>query len=88
MSDNETFTTNYSLMKGVDYIFVSLDRHLTGEECDELATKYFEAHDYMTLPGQALLIDLRPAFRKPLVEVMPELRAVAKDDASPQALSD
>jgi hypothetical protein len=29
----------------------------------------------MTLPGQALLVDLRPVFRKPLADVTPQLPA-------------
>jgi hypothetical protein len=60
-------------MKGMDYIFLSLDRELTGEECEELAVKYFEDHRKMTLPGEALIVDLRPAFRKPLADVTPQL---------------
>jgi hypothetical protein len=78
MSTDEAFRTNYALIKGVDYIFASLDRHLSGEECDDLAKKYFETHKQMTLPGQALLVDLRPAFRKPLADIMPKFRAVSK----------
>jgi hypothetical protein len=56
---------------------VSLDRNLSGEECHELAEKYFETHKGMTLPGQALRVDLRPAFRKPLADVTPKFRAVS-----------
>jgi len=67
MSKDEPFRTNYAYMNGVDYVFLSLDRNLTGEECEELAKKYFESHHQpLTLSGQALLIDVRPAFRKPL----------------------
>jgi hypothetical protein len=53
-------------------VFVSLDRNLSGEECHELAEKYFETHKRTTLPGQALRVDLRPAFRKPLADVTPK----------------
>ena len=77
MSTDEPFRTDYELLKGVDYIFVSLDRNLSGEECHELAEKYFETHKRMTLPGQVLRVDLRPAFRKPLADVMPKFRAVS-----------
>ncbi len=42
MSTDEPFRTDYEFLKGVDYIFVSLDRNLSGEECHELAEKYFE----------------------------------------------
>ena len=68
MSTDEPFRTDYELLRGVDYIFVSLDRNLSGEECHELAEKYFETHKGMTLPGQVLRVDLRPAFRKPLAD--------------------
>ncbi len=37
MSTDEPFRTDYEFLKGVDYIFVSLDRNLSGEECHELA---------------------------------------------------
>ena len=65
-STDEPFRTDYEFLKGVDYIFVSFERNLSGEECHELAEKFFETHKGMTLPGQALRVDLRPAFRKPL----------------------
>jgi hypothetical protein len=35
----------------------------------------FEEHKKMTLPGEALIIDVRPAFRKPLADVTPQLHA-------------
>ena len=44
MSADEPFRTDYELLKGVDYIFVSFDRNLSGEECHELAEKYFETY--------------------------------------------
>ena len=72
MSTDEPFRTDYEFLKGVDYIFVSLD-HLSGEECHELAEKYFETHKQMTLPGQVLLVDLRL-----LADVTPRFRAVSK----------
>ena len=78
MSTDEPFRTDYEFLKGVDYIFVSLGRNLSGEECHELAEKYFETHKQMTLPGQVLLVDLRPAYRKPLADVTPHFRAVSK----------
>ena len=77
MSTDEPFRTDYELLKGVNYIFVSFDRNLSGEECHELAEKYLETHQGMTLPGQLLRVDLRPVFRKPLADVTPKLRAVS-----------
>jgi hypothetical protein len=79
MSTTEnTFTTKYSHLKGMDYIFLSLDRLLTGEECEELAMKYFEEHKSRTLPGQALIVDIRPAFRNPSADVTPQVRVAAE----------
>jgi hypothetical protein len=74
---DKPFRTDYEFLKGVDYIFVSLDQNLSGEECHEIAEKYFETHKEMTLPGQVLLVDLRPAFREPLADVTPKFRAVS-----------
>ena len=72
MSNDEAFTTNYTYMPGVYYTFASLDRNLTGEECETLAKKYFDEHKRTTLPGQKLFVDLRPAFQKPLAEITPK----------------
>jgi hypothetical protein len=81
MSNAESFRTNYTHIKAdeklpgskpVDYIFLSFGRNLTGEECEQLAQEYFETHNKMTLPGQPLIVDLRPAFQKPLSEVTPK----------------
>jgi hypothetical protein len=81
MSNAESFRTNYTYIKAdekhmgskpVDYIFLSLDRNLAGEECEQLAKEYFETHNKMTLPGEPLIVDLRPAFQKPLSEVTPK----------------
>ena len=77
MSTYEPFRTDYEFLKGVDYILVSLDRNLSGEECHELAEKYFESHKRMTLLGQMLRVDLRPAFRKPLADITPKFRALS-----------
>jgi hypothetical protein len=72
MSKDESFSTNYTYLKAnekdpmsksVDFIFLSFDRNLEGEECEQLAQEYFETHNKMTLPGQPLIVDLRPAFR-------------------------
>ena len=65
-------------MKGVNYIFLSLDRELSGEECEELAKKYFQSHHQpLTLPEQTLLVDLRPAFEQPLDTVTPDIHRLA-----------
>jgi hypothetical protein len=84
MSNEEPFTTNYTYIKAdekdpkskpVDYVFLSLDRNLSGEECEELAQRYFEIHNKTTLPGKPLIVDVRPAFRQPLTEVTPKVFA-------------
>ena len=73
--DDKAFTTKYRLHEGTNYIFLSLGRELTGEECHKLAVQYFEEHKNMTLPGEALIVDVRPAFRKPLANVIPQIHA-------------
>jgi hypothetical protein len=73
--DDKPFTTKYPLHKGTNYIFLSFDRELTREECHKLAVQYFEEHKQMTLPGEALIVDVRPAFRKPLADVTPQVHA-------------
>jgi hypothetical protein len=82
MSNAESFSTKYTYLKAkendpmskpVDFIFLSFDRNLEGEECEQLAQKYFEIHNKLTLPGHPLIVDLRPAFRKPLSEVTPQV---------------
>jgi hypothetical protein len=86
MNTDDVFFTHYPHMPGVDFTFASLDRHLSGEECEELAAKYFETHQKTTLPGEALFVDLRPAFQKPLAEVTPKFhRAQRKDITPPQS---
>jgi hypothetical protein len=81
MSNDEPFTTNYTYIKAdpndpmskpVDYVFLSLERNLSGEECEELAQKYFDTHNRTTLPGKPLIVDLRPAFREPLANITPK----------------
>ena len=72
MSKDESFSTKYTYIKAnekdpmskpVDFIFLSFDRNLEGEECEQLAQEYFETHNKMTLPGEPLIVDLRPALR-------------------------
>ena len=77
--EDKTFLTHYSPINGVDYIFASLDRYLSGDECDQLHQKYFESHKKMTEPDEWLLIDLRPAFRRSLPDATPKFRRVSAD---------
>ena len=81
MSNAEPFSTKYTYIKAnekhpmskrVDYIFLSLDRNLMGEECEQLTQEYFETHNKMRLAGQPLIVDLRPAFQKPLADITPK----------------
>ena len=55
--------------------FYRFNREPTAEECHKLAVQYFEEHKKMTLPEEALIVDVRPAFRRPLANVTPELHA-------------
>ena len=82
MNKDETKETKYTyikadgknpMSKSVDYIFLSLDQHLSPEECEELAQRYFEIHNKTTLPGKPLVVDVRPAFRQPLSSVTPKV---------------
>ena len=77
--NGKQFFTRIEWIGGVHFIFASVDRPLLGDECNDLAEKYFETHKRMTLPGQALLVDLRPAFREPLVSVLPQFCVVSKE---------
>jgi hypothetical protein len=61
----EVILTRVEWMPRVHYIFASLVREVSGEECDELCKTYLAAHKKVTLPGEALFVDLRPAFRQP-----------------------
>ena len=76
---DKTFLTHYSPINGVDYIFASVERYLSGDECDQLHQKYSEAHREMAAPDEWLLVDLRPAFRKPLSDVTPNFRRVSAE---------
>ena len=87
MSTDEGLLTHYTHIPGVDYVFASLDRKPSSEECLALHEKYFETdHKPLTPPGKILFIDLRPAFRKPLADVTPTfhvITAVPKDATPP-----
>ena len=54
---------------GVHFIFASIKRAPDGKEFDELCSKYFQEHQNITKPGEALWVDLRPAFEMPLSAV-------------------
>src|SRR5205809_6546631 len=43
MSTDEPFRTDYEFLKGVDYIFVSLDRNLSGEESHSEQAKFYSS---------------------------------------------
>jgi hypothetical protein len=77
MSTDEGLLTHYRHIPGVDYVFASLDRKLSSEECLALHVKYFESHHKPSVQhGWALFVDLRPAFRKPLDDVTPKFQAI------------
>jgi len=66
---------NIAYTKELITFFYYSASELTGEECHKLAVQYFEEHKNMTLPGEALIVDVRPAFRKPLANVIPQIHA-------------
>jgi hypothetical protein len=57
---------------GLHFIYLTIERSPDGQEFDELCSNYFEKHKAITLPGEALLIDLRPAFESSLNDVVPK----------------
>ena len=73
MSD-EIFITRgeWPEIKNVHFIFASSVRAVDGQEFQELCAKYFEIHQKVTLDGEALWVDLRPAFSVPLHDVTPK----------------
>jgi hypothetical protein len=83
MSTETVFLTTGTHIPGVDYTFASLVRHLTDEECALLVVEYFEEHRDTTLPGEALFVDLRPAFQKPLADVKPQFHRAQRKSVTP-----
>jgi hypothetical protein len=88
MNDDNIFLTHCTQMPGVDYTFASLVRHLSGDECKELAAEYFEKHRDTTLPGETLFVDLRPAFQKPLADVTPKFYRAQSKRVTPPPVPD
>ena len=78
-ANDKTFVTRCILPERANYIFASLDRKLSSHESMELTKKYSEKHHELTLSGDWLFVDLRPAFKKPLADITPEFRSVSKD---------
>ena len=98
MNTNEGLLTSYVPIPAVDphtpglaYVFGTLDKKPSLEECRALHEKYFESHHKPLVPyGQVLYVDLRPAFRKPLDTVEPRFHvipAIPKDATPPDATS-
>jgi len=83
---DKAFLTRVEGSLRVHYIFASLDRPLLGDECHDLAQKYSAIHKRMISPGEALFVDLRPAFREPLAQVLPQFCAVSKDKIPKSAI--
>jgi hypothetical protein len=83
MNTDTVFLTCCTHIPGVDYTFASLVRHLTGEESALLAVEYFEEHRDTTLPGEALFVDLRPAFQKDLADVTPQFYRAQRKNVTP-----
>ena len=69
----------YCELSVVRYIFKSLERGVSDEECHEVLAKYFETHGHRgefhrrLRQDNFVMIDCRPAFRKPLADVTPRL---------------
>ena len=69
-ANKETIVTRITSPEHDNWIFASY-HELTSEEKMELARKYLGKHHELTLPGDCLFVDLRPA--------APEFRSVRKD---------
>ena len=80
--NSETKTTRFC-DKPFGFIFKSLVRNVSEEEGRELCLRYRQKHIGQTLHGQALEVDLRPAFEKPLNEVEPKFACVPWDGPKP-----
>ena len=65
--------TRLQTADGRYFIFLSLDRKLTDAECNEQWPRYAKEHHDLTPPGEALCVNLCPAFRVPLSEVSPKI---------------
>ena len=75
----------------VRYIFKSLERGLSDEECHEVLAKSFETHGHRgefhrrLRQDNLVMIDCRPAFRKPLADVTPGLLTTFMQYVEPQS---
>ena len=62
MNTNEGLLTHYQHIPGVDYVFGTLDRKPSAEECLALHEQYFLSHHKPSVPhGEVLFVNLRPA---------------------------
>ena len=70
-------TSRIEWIKGVHFILISEERPIRSTEVDAICGNYFNMHRTLTLSGEALFVDLRPAFAIPLSNVLPkDFRAV------------
>jgi hypothetical protein len=53
MSEEIHFTRT-EWMPGMNFIFASLEREVAHDECEELCKAYFEKHQKIARPGEAL----------------------------------
>jgi hypothetical protein len=67
----QRYLTRIKWKSEANYIFVTFGRKVNGEECDTLCERFLKKNQELTIPGEALLIDLRPAFEMPLASVTP-----------------
>ena len=71
-------------MKGMNFIFASLERKVGHDEYEELCKAYFEENKKIARLGEALLVDLRPAFSTHLRDVTPKFSSVPVGYAPPK----
>jgi hypothetical protein len=61
--------TKVDWMPGMQFIFLSYDRHVEQDEAKTLCERYFDTHKSATLPNEALEVDLSPAYEIPITGV-------------------
>jgi hypothetical protein len=67
--NDKVFRTEYARMPGQAFVFLTLGRPVSHDELEDLCVKYFDEHKYRTKAGEALEVDLRPAFQSPISDV-------------------
>jgi len=79
----EVWTTRAKL-QGNHFMFATEARRLTDQEAKQLCERYKIDHSKRVQPGEALFVDLRPAFSIPLCDVEPKESFPVPKDCIPE----